>query len=150
MIRWSFQLTLSWWTALIVSGVIASMPCVFPNVQHSWFLYFAECFICDCKYKHGWQHELLLWTQIGGLMQKKTYLQHFLALTHRNIVPYSNPKQIPDSCMDYFMMTSSNGKKRPRYWPFVRGIHRSPVNSPHKGQWRGALMLSMIWTWTNG
>ena len=24
-----------------------------------------------------------------------------------------------------------------RYWPFVRGIHRSPVNSPHKGQWRG-------------
>ena len=21
-----------------------------------------------------------------------------------------------------------------RYWPFVRGIHRSPVNSPHKGQ----------------
>ena len=25
-----------------------------------------------------------------------------------------------------------------RYWPFVRGIHRSPVNSPHKGQWRGA------------
>ena len=32
----------------------------------------------------------------------------------------------------------------PRYWPFVRGIHRWPVNSPHKGQWRGALMLSLI------
>ena len=30
------------------------------------------------------------------------------------------------------------------YWPFVRGIHRSPVNSPHKGQWRGALMFSSI------
>ena len=29
-----------------------------------------------------------------------------------------------------------------RYWPFVQGIHRSPVNSPHKGQWRGALMFS--------
>ena len=27
-------------------------------------------------------------------------------------------------------------KQFPRYWPFVRGIHRSPVNSPHKGQWR--------------
>ena len=27
----------------------------------------------------------------------------------------------------------------PRYWPFVRGIHRWPVNSPYKGQWRGAL-----------
>ena len=38
----------------------------------------------------------------------------------------------------------------PRYWPFVRGIHRSPVNSPHKGQWRGALMFSFICVWRNG
>ena len=37
----------------------------------------------------------------------------------------------------------------PRYWPFVRGIHRSPVNSPHKGQWRGALMFSLICVWIN-
>ena len=29
------------------------------------------------------------------------------------------------------------------------GIHRSPVNSPHKGQWRGALMFSLICAWTN-
>ena len=36
-----------------------------------------------------------------------------------------------------------------RYWPFVRGIHRSPVNSPHKGQWRGALMFSLICAWIN-
>ena len=32
----------------------------------------------------------------------------------------------------------------PRYWSFVRGIHRSPVNSPHKGKWRGALVFSLI------
>ena len=38
----------------------------------------------------------------------------------------------------------------PRYWPFVRGIHRSPVNSPHKGQWRGALMFYLICVWING
>ena len=31
-----------------------------------------------------------------------------------------------------------------RYWPFVRGIHQSPVNSPHKGQWHGALMFTLI------
>ena len=37
-----------------------------------------------------------------------------------------------------------------RYWPFVRGIHRSPVNSPHKGQWRGALMFSLICAKTYG
>ena len=35
-------------------------------------------------------------------------------------------------------------KHFPRYWPFVRGIHRSPVNSPHKGQWRGVLMFTLI------
>ena len=38
----------------------------------------------------------------------------------------------------------------PRYWSFVRGIHRSPVNSPHKGQWRGALMFALICTRING
>ena len=32
-------------------------------------------------------------------------------------------------------------KHFPRYWPFVRGIHRWLVNSPYKGQWRGALMF---------
>ena len=37
-----------------------------------------------------------------------------------------------------------------RYWPFVQGIHRSPVNSPHKGQCRGALMFSLIFAWMNG
>ena len=31
-----------------------------------------------------------------------------------------------------------------------RGIHRSPVNSPHKGQWRGASMFSLICVWING
>ena len=41
-------------------------------------------------------------------------------------------------------------KHFPRYWPFVRGIHRSPVNSPHKGQWRGALMFSLIFAGING
>ena len=41
-------------------------------------------------------------------------------------------------------------KHFPRNWPFVRGIHRSPVNSPHKGQWHGALMFSVICVWING
>ena len=40
-------------------------------------------------------------------------------------------------------------KHFPRNWPFVREIHRSPVNSPHKGQWRGALMFSLICVWIN-
>ena len=35
-------------------------------------------------------------------------------------------------------------KNFPRYWPFVRGIHRWPVKSPHKGQWRGVLMFFFL------
>ena len=37
-----------------------------------------------------------------------------------------------------------------RYWPFVLGIHLSPVNSPQKCQWCGALMFSLICAWING
>ena len=41
-------------------------------------------------------------------------------------------------------------KHFPRYWTSVRGIHRCPVNSPHKGQWCGALMFSLFCVWING
>ena len=56
---------------------------------------------------------------------------------------------------DYFILTAIHDdvikwKQFPRYWPFVREIHRSPVNSPHKGQWRGALMFSLICARING
>ena len=34
-------------------------------------------------------------------------------------------------------------------WPFVRGIHQSPVDCPLKDQWCGALMFSLICAWTN-
>ena len=41
-------------------------------------------------------------------------------------------------------------KHFPRYWPFVRGTHRWPVNSPHKSQWHGALVFSLICACING
>ena len=41
-------------------------------------------------------------------------------------------------------------KHFPRHRPFVRGNHRLPVNYPHKSQWRGALMFSLIYAWING
>ena len=36
-------------------------------------------------------------------------------------------------------------KHFPRYWPFGLRIHRSQVNSLHKGQWRATLMFSLIY-----
>ena len=48
------------------------------------------------------------------------------------------------------MMTSSNGNIFRVIGPLCGGIHRSSVNSPHKGHWSGALMFSLILTWING
>ena len=41
-------------------------------------------------------------------------------------------------------------EKFPRYWPFVRGIHRWPMNSPHKGEWGVALSFLIICAWIYG
>ena len=35
-------------------------------------------------------------------------------------------------------------KHFPRYWPFVSGIHRSPVNSPHKAS--DAVLWCCLWS----
>ena len=44
-------------------------------------------------------------------------------------------------------------KRFSHYCPFVRGILRSPVDSPHKGQWFGAFMFPLMPArtdcWTN-
>ena len=56
------------------------------------------------------------------------------------------------SCNFQFYDTSNDDvikwKHFPRYWPFVRGIHRSPVFSLNKGQWRRALMFPFVCSWT--
>ena len=43
----------------------------------------------------------------------------------------------------YFNNDVIKWKHFPRYWPFVRGIHQWPVDTQHKGQWRGALMFDL-------
>ena len=67
--------------------------------------------------------------------------------------PYSSPKSVCLNDISHYITHEHDDvmkwKHFPRYWPFVRGIHRSPVNSPHKGQWRGVLMFSFICAWIN-
>ena len=47
------------------------------------------------------------------------------------------------------MMTTSNRNIFRVTGPLC-GEFTGPVNSPHKGQWRGALMFSLICVWING
>ena len=56
---------------------------------------------------------------------------------------------ISDSLINRFMMTSSNGHIF-RVTGHLCGEFTGPGYSPHKGQWRGALMFSLICARING
>ena len=68
--------------------------------------------------------------------------------------PPQHPQQTPTECPcghDMGFLSHDDvikWKHFPHHWSFVRGIHRSSLNSPHKGQWRGTLMFSLICAWT--
>ena len=68
---------------------------------------------------------------------------------HSHYTKYIQLKGLRGRQLASFMMTSSNGNIF-RVTGHVLGSPRSPVTSPHKGQWRGALMFSLICVWING
>ena len=67
----------------------------------------------------------------------------------KNIKPLINPSAIRQ-IMYRPLSEKNNDDVIWRYWPFVRGIHWWPVNSPHTGQWHAALIFSLICFWTHG
>ena len=69
-------------------------------------------------------------------LHMQLYVSHFLQWQNYNTEFHTISTVLHDDVIKW--------KHFPRYWPFVRGIHRSPVYSPHKGQWRGALMFTLI------
>ena len=72
---------------------------------------------------------------------------------HRNLLLWQPPVSPNIWRFDQHKVDFHDGvikwKHFQRYWPFERGIHQSPVSSLHKGQWRGALIFSLIYAWTN-
>ena len=87
-----------------------------------------------------------------------------LALKFSNFVQWYSQKTVPYSYTARICRTTARKMNAvvcaihddvikstnfPRYWLFVRGIHWSPVNFPHNGQWRGALLFSLICAWVN-
>ena len=90
------------------------------------------CKIMSLLWQKG--HNFAQWTSMGWCKRDGTH-QHASAV-------YKMTCAIHDDVIKW--------KHFPHYWPFVWGIHRSPVNSPHKDQWRGTLMFSLICIWING
>ena len=92
-----------------------------------------------------WRHmiAMCLKSKVTGLFaQQLTQLDNKVEIKALYYWSFEGNIQVHDDVIKW--------KKFPRYWPFVRGIHRSPVNSPHKGQWRGALMFTLICARING
>ena len=106
------------------------------------YWYFRSCMLI-CKYNVYHSH-----TYLNGNLLQETY-EFIQVIAHRVIENHvsSNNMVIEEACHHDDVI---KWKHFPRYCPFVPGIHRSPVNSTHKGQWRGALMFSLIWAWING
>ena len=100
---------------------------------------------CDCGIiSAATSHDIRATTKISGyrLIKDSSFtLPSWLEVRGRCLI-FGNDHFSHDDVIKW--------KHIPRYWPFVQGIHRSPVNSLHKGQWRGPLVFSLICVWING
>ena len=115
---------------LCVYGVVAHLETDYNNI--------VEWFSVNSLQGNPWKFQFYLLSSNNvdkcnislciGDMVLKTESSHVLGVFHDDVIRW---------------------KHFPRYWAFVREIYRSPVNSPHKGQWRGALMFSLICVWIN-
>ena len=72
------------------------------------------------------------WYNIFSQLSQLSFMQYM------GLCVYGSPISFVMIGRIHVMMTSSNGDifRVTSYWPFGREIHRAPVNSPHKGQWR--------------
>ena len=87
------------------------------------------------RWKIPFQNKESLWWYANFNYDDKTVIRKSY---HHNVIP-TPLKYLSDDVDDVIKW-----KHFPHYWPFVRGIDRWPVHSPHKGQWRWALMSSLI------
>ena len=108
------------------------------------------------NWDHQWQENMIILTKLHhSLPWKLPCWQHPIKFRQNNIfhlvISKFNLTVTRLGDIDSLCRSQHDdvirGKHFPRYWPSVQGIHRSPVNSPHKGQWRGALIFSLICAW---
>ena len=104
--------------------------------------------LCSSVYCRPPHQSRRIWLVAAATNQKQSCTKWRLFCLGFNVVRWTNHAVYSVYCANHDDVIK--WKQFLRYWPFVRGIHRSPVNSPHKAQWRGALMLSLICTRING
>ena len=85
-----------------------------------------------------------MWSHMGSLLAGEVIvLEHYYKTQKQNLMHHYH------ICCLFWHNDIIKWKHFPYSWPLVRGIHRSLVDSPHKGQWRSALMFSLVCAWTS-
>ena len=109
---------------------------VYPITHALDFIIFSWFMRCIYPYSSGFQELSMKFQENNRYIPFVLWIQGLFQeiLVSKNIKV--NPRSWHDDVIKW--------KHFPCNWPFVRGIHRSPVKSPHKGQWRRALMFSLI------
>ena len=112
-------------------------------------------------FPHSWRYIIYLWqfaqqfpNPLSYSMQNWEYIYSifYFNLNTTAIVFDDINSHGVDLVMHYIRIHDDviKWKHSPRNWPFVREIHRSLMNSTHKGKWRRSLMFSLIRAWING
>ena len=111
------------------SKMVQIPSCIDPMQSDNYFKYilFEDVFIVDSMF--SLRRKKIKLHAIDHVVASWPVMSNWIAYGHDDVIKW---------------------KSFPRYWTFVRGIHRSPVNSPHKGQWRGTLNFSFICSWIKG
>ena len=65
--------------------------------------------------------------------KRKFFLINVYVLLSLGVLKSTKMAAMCPVTIKWFMMAYWRGKCFSHYWPFVKGIHRSPVDSPHKG-----------------
>ena len=135
LIQWEpFLVPILWCTIFWHMGNNIAPVAAYQS-SHIPHLFYSDC----CNF---WQYLLQRWSS-GVIRRRPSPLASQPGTSSQN-----NTYVYPQICQQHDDVIK--WKHFPRYWPFVRGIHRPTVNSPHESQWRGAFMFSLICAWING
>ena len=93
-------------------------------------------------------YALLIWNKLYGIPLFVNYACYNISIDVFLNVAFKKLAKLFRQAVN-IMMTSSNGNIFRVTGPLC-GEFTSPVNSTHKGQWRGVLIFSLICVWING
>ena len=131
------------WTQRILTKIEWSIS--FERTFHKkYFLILIQLYIDFVHIDHIDNH----WWHPKNLHDNTNFLKWLVACSDSSRFMNRDPSRMsapnrPDLAKSQYMMTSSNGNIFRVTGPLC-GEFTGPVNSPHKGQWRGALMFSLI------